>query len=202
MLRDQSKHHCATARLEQSRPPRPTAPFVSANHLRAVLGRFSPHSPKQPGEAETSRVGGTPLLSAVGLLFQSLLSPPLECNPKVNHLLESLEIILSTTHNMYGWNKLLFISGSKGKIGKTSHFCGYYQGLERVAWWPLQFHLLWSGVACPPAQDEKGCSDPSWPAAVGACCQGRLAPSHHPQGLDSLGRREEGLQGCFSFSLW
>lgn len=34
--------------------------------------------------------------------------PSLDHNPKVNHLLESWGIILSATHSMYVWNKLLF----------------------------------------------------------------------------------------------
>lgn len=103
--------------LEQSRPAPfgfPASPSTSAHPLQESLAAFSglppPRAPQLPvnqcsEQVQSMRVLETP--PSTVQLQSSLCSSPASLaqpgNTEVNHLMESLEIVLLDTHGMYVW---------------------------------------------------------------------------------------------------
>lgn len=101
-LQDQSERHGAAAWPEQpSQSLCAPCSHVSANDLQGVQELSQPKALTLLSSQKRQR------LEAPG--FSSKPCFPLTAdNPKVNHPLERLEMILSATHNTHMWSKLLF----------------------------------------------------------------------------------------------
>lgn len=119
-----------------------------------------PSSAEQPGEVEAGS-DGCSRPQPVGVVLRISLSTSLMYSPKVNHPLENVEIILSTSRNMYMWSKLLFYFRLRRQNWKSFTFCGYYQGLGMsclVVCWQFslvkEFDLTGRALVTPPGQQR------------------------------------------------